>query len=288
MDHFLDAVPPTAYAATMPMSLEELAPAPKQAVLKLLVMGLSPDERALIEGTVKLSRRRSPRLQLVDPLHSDAADVVIIDALDARAMAWAELQPHLAAKAAIWLDAQSGPYGHLLARRPAPWSMLPSMLARALEHHASVRQSDGWRAAQALDAEDAAARPVLIVESHAAARAELSQLFKRRGVGVVEAGDLQQALGIVASQAVAWVLTGMQVSASGSGHESYEACHRIKQLAPQLPVVMLGRLDAASDRIRAKMAGAAALIMLPDDVQHLYNIIDQSVADGRQQRGHAT
>lgn len=291
MNHFVEAESSTEYAATMPMSLEELeALAPKastQTVLKLLVRGLLPAERSLIEGSVKLSRRRAVRLQLVDPLHSDDADVVLIDARDERAMAWAAGQTDLAAKPVIWLDAQSGPLGHLLARRPAPWSMLPSMLARAIDHHKAVRASEAGRAGQAADTHPAADSPVLIVETNAAARGELSLLFKSRGVDVVEAGDVAQALAILAKQPVAWVLAGMQIGASDSGDASYEACQQIKQSAPNLPLLMLGREGAATDRTRAKCVGAAALIMLPADVQHLYNVIDQSAASARALRTHA-
>lgn len=291
MNPIVEVESPTEYAATMPMSLEELESlAPKastQTVLKLLVMGLLPAERSLIDGSVKLSRRRSVRLQLVDPLHSDAADVVLIDARDERAMTWAAGQNDLAAKPVIWLDAQSGPLGHLLARRPAPWSMLPSMLARAIDHHKMVRESEAGRAGRAADAAAAADSPVLIVEANAAARGELSLLFKSRGVDVVEAGDVAQALAILAKQPVAWVLAGMQIGASGNGDASYEACQQIKQSLPNLPVLMLGREGAATDRTRAKRVGAAALIMLPADVQYLYNVIGQSAESARALRTHA-
>lgn len=272
------------YASTLPASLEALerVPTPPQASdIKLLVLGLLPAERRLIEGAVKRSQRRAPRLQLVDPRHSQTADVVIIDAQDAQALDWFARHPHLAAKAAIWIDAQTGPYAHLLAQRPAPWDRLPSMLACALEHHAAVWQSEGWRAAQAMAGDDRARAPVLIIESGAAARGELSQLFRRRGVAVLDVGDLPQALEIIATQPVAWTLVGMRIGAASSAEHNYASCQRIKLAAPRLPVVMLGRTDAACDRARAKEVGAAALIMLPDDVHQLYAVIDQSAAAAR-------
>jgi hypothetical protein len=72
------------------------------------VRGFSKIERQLLEGTVRLSQRRNPRLELVAEDKADTADVVMIDALDAQAVRWGEQQFWLAA-GQIWSTQNRGP-----------------------------------------------------------------------------------------------------------------------------------------------------------------------------------
>lgn len=267
----------TDFAATLAMALDTQARAAADPVLKVLVLGLQQSERHVVEGSVKLSQRRTQRLQLVDPRQTTEVDVVIIDALNPHAMAWAARRPNLADTAVVWLDAQAGPRGHVLAHRPVPWSLLPLILARALEHHCATRRVWGLRTTP-VAAQLSTGGCVLVVESGAEARAELSSLLRSRGADVVEMPDAWCAIRAMREQAFAWALVGLQSGASGTDQPSHEACRAIKRVAPALPVLMLGRQASAFDRMRAKKAGAAALLMLPQDAQQLFNAIDQSAA----------
>lgn len=127
-----------------------VAPAPKapeQAVLKVLVLGFTPSERKLLDGVIGLSRRRTPRIELLDAAVDavDDASIIMIDTTDAQAMAWASIQTGLQSKTVIWVDGRSAPAaGHTLIKRPVQWPLLPTLLMQAvdrgLEHSlASVR-----------------------------------------------------------------------------------------------------------------------------------------------------
>ena len=109
--------------------------------LKLFVRGLAQEERQLLDGLVRVSQRRSPRLTLLDERDAQGADVVLIDSNNAEASTWARRQSWLEDKAVIWIDAARVASGHTLIRRPVQWSILPMLLARALE------QSPGTAAA---------------------------------------------------------------------------------------------------------------------------------------------
>lgn len=264
---------------TLPMALDACAQASQGRAVKLLVQGLSDGERQLIESVVRLSQPRTPRLQLIDGARSANADVIIVDALDARAMQWTAGQQDLADKAVLWVDALSGPCGHVLARRPVPWPLLPLMLARALEHHADVRQA-GPSQRQAAAADVTMSGSVLLVESCARARAELVHLMNSRGASAVESADVAQAVKAIARQTFSWVLVGLQSEVSGERRDGFEICRQLTQAAPTVPVLMLGRQVSPFDRLRAQMAGAAALLMLPQDAQQLFNAIDRAAAQG--------
>src|SRR4051812_27234130 len=102
-------------------------------VVRLLVKGFNPMERRLLEGTVKLSQRRAPRIDLVADAEASQADVVLIDAQEVSAMQWAAAQPWLAAKAAIWAGAKAVRPQHTLIERHVKWPILPVLLYRAIE-----------------------------------------------------------------------------------------------------------------------------------------------------------
>jgi len=111
-----------------------VAPVARVPLLRLAVMGLKPNELDLLEGVIKVSQRRTPRLHLLSEVHARQADVVIIDARDPAAMAWTHHHPWLARRAVIWIDGGEAAPGHTVLRRPVQWAMLPMLLARAIEH----------------------------------------------------------------------------------------------------------------------------------------------------------
>ena len=103
-------------------------------LLRLAVMGLDANERELLESIIKVSQRRTPRLHLLSEVHARQADVLVIDAHNPAAVAWAHQHPWLVRRAVIWIDGSEAVQGHTLLRRPVQWAMLPMLLARAIEH----------------------------------------------------------------------------------------------------------------------------------------------------------
>ncbi|HWI84178.1 response regulator [Ramlibacter sp.] len=272
------AVPP-APRPPLPAAAGEAAPA-----LRLAVKGLKPIERQLLDGLVKVSQRRTPRLEILDDARARQADVVVVDARDPAAMAWAQQRSWLARRAVIWIDGtQAGP-GHTLLRRPVQWPILPMVLARALEG------GPGTASAAARPAAVAAASPptplaaaqspqVLVVDDSLAVRAHLRSLLEPRGYQVTDADSVDGALERISQRRFDCILMDVLMP----GLDGYEGCHRIKERlrgADAVPVVMLTAKTSPFDRIRGKMAGCDAYLTKPVDPQHLGEVLAQQVRSG--------
>ena len=248
-----------------------------------MVKGFSEMERRLLEGTVKLSQRRSPRLDLLGDDAAASADVVMVDARDANAMQWARGQPWLEHTAVIWVDAVTAPRRHTMARRPVQWPILPMLLARALEQ-GPRKKTDAARATIPADLEPSAAsargasnRPVLVVDDSLAVRAHLRSLLEARGVSVVLADSAET--GIAAAAAAPYGCILMDVLMPGI--DGYEACRRIKSAASagkRPAIVMLTSKSSPFDRIRGKMAGCDAYLTKPVDPPKLHEVVTQYIA----------
>ena len=252
-------------------------PAP---VLRLSVKGLKPMERQLLEGLVKVSQRRSPRLAMLDPEVARDADVIMIDTRDAAAMAWAQQRPWLASRAVIWIDgAQAGP-GHTLLRRPVQWPILPMVLARALERVSTAATATAALAAApgAGTAPSRTAR-ILVVDDSLAVRAHLRSLLEPRGYQIIEADCVAAAMARIEDGRFDCVLMDVLMPQV----DGYEGCHRIKARlrgADAVPVVMLSSKGSPFDRLRGKMAGCDAYLTKPVDPQHLGEVLAQQVGAG--------
>jgi two-component system, cell cycle response regulator len=248
--------------------------------LRLVVRGFSAVERSLLDGTVKLSQRRTPRLKLLADSEVNDADVVMINALDARAMDWAQRQTVLSSKAVIWVDGSKAAPGHTLTKRPVQWPILPILLARALE------QGPGSQTQAQAPAPDAAAdgaatapaavsdvpRPILVVDDSLAVRAHLRSQLEARGHQVVEAENVEGAIQAVSGTAFACVLMDVLMP----GADGYEGCKQIKAKlrgALSVPVVMLTSKSSPFDRIRGKMAGCDAYLTKPVEAKQLHDTL---------------
>ena len=250
--------------------------------------GFSKIERQLLEGTVRLSQRRNPRLELVAEDKADTADVVMIDALDAQAVRWGEQQFWLADKAVIWVDSRSPRAGHTLVKRPVQWPILPMLLARALEQSAAVHPVAAAAAAHGLrSSSDSAVKRVLVIDDSLAVRNHLRSLLEACGLQVSEADCVAAALKALAAERFDCALMDVLMPEV----DGYEGCKRIKGLKAsvgQLPVVMLTSKSSPFDRIRGKMAGCDAYLTKPVEPAQLYDVLAQHigvvvtpVADGR-------
>jgi two-component system, cell cycle response regulator len=274
------------YAATRPAALDALTspavavPGAVNAVpaLKLVVRGFNSLERSLLEGTVKVSQRRTPRLQLLADTEVDAADVVLIDTRDARAMDWARRHPVLKRKAVIWVDGTSADPGHTLARRPVQWPILPMLLARALEQvpAADTGPAQARQIVGAATSGPSVTQPLLVVDDSLAIRAHLRSLLEARGFAVVEATGAQAAIDAVSRTEFACVLMDVLMP----GLDGYEGCKQIKARlrgALNVPVVMLTSKSSPFDRIRGKMVGCDAYLTKPVNPQQLHDVLVQHI-----------
>lgn len=238
------------------------APSP---ALKLIVCGFSNGERSLLAGVVKLSQRRTPRLELLDGQSVAQADVLMVDARDALALQWAQHEPELRGKAVLWVDGGPNLRGHTQLRRPVQWSILPMLLARALEQ-GPTPDAPAATVPMPLDvhAASAAARQVLVVDDSLAVRTYLRTLLEARGLQVSEADSVDGAHGALAQSAYACVFMDVLMP----GTDGYEGCKQIKARrrgAAAMPVVMLTSKASPFDRIRGKLAGCDAYITKPVD-----------------------
>lgn len=279
------------------LSLDPASTQPAQQVraetaptLKLFVRGLSLDERQLLEGLVRVSQRRSPRIELLDERDAQSADVVLIDNHNAEASTWARRQSWLEDKAVIWIDAARVASGHTLIRRPVQWSILPMLLARALEHspgtaaafassRAAPLTTAGFASSRAAplglpNSINGQRRPILVVDDSLAVRAHLRSLLEAGGFVVSESDSAQAALELLSRQSFDCVLMDVMMP----GIDGYEGCRRIKALlrgARSIPVVMLTSKSSPFDRIRGKMAGCDAYLTKPIDPKQLGEVLVQ-------------
>lgn len=258
----------------LPQFSHDHAAAPPASLLKLFVKGFRETERRLLEGLVMVSRRRTPRLELLPDDQDRRADVVMINALDPQAMAWARNQEWLEGKAVIWVDGSTAARGHTLTSRPVQWTMLPILLARALEQRQGVREdSAAARPASIAASPSGPARgAVLVVDDSKIARTHLRSLLEAQGIRVDDAAS--GAAGITAAAATPYACILMDVMMPGI--DGYEACRAIKSSARSgngPAVVMLTSKSSPFDRIRGRMAGCDDYLTKPVDPRHLYEAI---------------
>lgn len=250
------------------------------AALKLAVKGLKPIELQLLEGLVKVSQRRTPRLEILADARAREADVVMIDAHDAEALSWARQRTWLAHRAVIWIDGIEAAPGHTLVRRPVQWPILPMLLARALESGPGTAVSSASLAAPTAPPLPAAVSShvpqILVVDDSLAVRAHLRSLLEQRGYAVTDADSVEVALQGLARRKFDCVLMDVLMP----DIDGYEGCHLIKARlrgAGSVPVVMLNSKGSPFDRIRGKMAGCDAYLTKPVDPEHLSEVLAQQV-----------
>lgn len=247
--------------------------------LKLVVKGLKPIERQLLEGLVKVSQRRTPRLEILESKQATDSDVIVIDTRDPSAMAWAKHHPWIERRAVIWIDGTEAPAGHTLLRRPVQWPILPMVLARALE------SGPGTVAAAAPSAPHPVPLPahpvrdpqILVVDDSLAVRAHLRSLLEPRGFIVTDADSVEVALQSVVQRAFDCVLMDVLMP----DVDGYEGCRQIKSRlrgVNAIPVIMLTSKGSPFDRIRGKMAGCDAYLTKPVDPEHLNEVLAQQLS----------
>lgn len=261
-------------ATQSPAPLMSAGAAPAEAPLMLLVKGFNPMEHRLLMGTVMLSRRRNPRIELVGDDSDENADAIMIDAADPQARAWADSQTWLKHKTVIWVDAHAVPHGHTQIKRPVQWPALPMLLARALEHGPGELTASPCAAPPTPLASSATGLPVLVVDDSLAVRAYLRSLLEPRGFVLAEADSAETGIEAAASTRYACILMDVLMP----GMDGYEACRRIKARARSgdgATIVMLTSKSSPFDRIRGKMAGCDAYLTKPVNPNDLYEVLSR-------------
>ena len=278
---------------------ESEAAEPQQS-LRLLVKGFTGFDMRLLEGVVKLSKRRNPSLELVDGAVRAVVDVVMIDGKDEEAVAWAHTQQDwLAKRAVVWVDAQRAlPPCHTGLQRPVNWTNLPVILSRAMDDAAHCAEAAA--AAQAASSAQAAAAAqkaqaaqiaqmahadqimkqgkvpaILVVDDSAAVRGHLESALKTVGYEVTAVDSGEAAIMAVGMQHYDCILMDVLMP----GIDGYEACRKIKSMPMQggsrPPIVMLTSKSSPFDRIRGKMAGCDAYLTKPVQRSHLMQVLAQ-------------
>lgn len=296
-------------AKMAPKAVAPVAEAPaSNLTLKLFVRGLEQDERQLLDGLVRVSMRRSPHLELLEEREAHHADIILVGTGSASAVKWAQSQTWLEAKTVIWIGSMDKVLpGHTVIRRPVQWSILPSMLARAMEHgpgsvHASsnaplttgqgslttaqepltstsglLSSSNthlGAGASSAGPAAHAGHNRVLVVDDSLAIRNHLRSLLEPIGFAVSLADSVETAMQVMSQKSFDCVLMDVLMP----GVDGYEGCRQIKATlrgGKSLPVVMLTSKSSPFDRIRGKMAGCDAYLTKPVDPAQLSVVLTQ-------------
>jgi two-component system, cell cycle response regulator len=244
--------------------------------LRIAVKGLKSMERDLLRELVKVSQRRTPRLEIVEERRVREADVVVVDTRDAAAMAWAQERPWLARRPVIWIDGTQAAPGHTLLRRPVQWPILPMVLARALEAgpDTAAAASPASSSARSSLLAGAFTPQVLVVDDCAATRAQLRGLLEPAGYEVAEADAVSAALEHIARHHVDCVLMDVVMP----DVDGYEGCHRIKagpHATGAIPVVIVTSRGSPFDHLHGKMAGCDAYLTKPVDPRQLAEVLGQ-------------
>jgi CheY-like chemotaxis protein len=263
------------------------APVKAAPSLKLVVKGLKPIERQLLEGLVKVSQRRTPRLEILSSTQATDADVIVVDARDPAAVAWAKRHPWIESRAVIWIDGTEAPAGHTLLRRPVQWPILPMVLARALESApgtaAAAPAAPSVSPVRSQPSHPKRAPQILVVDDSLAVRAHMRSLLEPRGFIVTDADSVEVALQTVTQRAFDCVLMDVLMPEV----DGYEGCRQMKSRlrgANAVPIVMLTSKGSPFDRIRGKMAGCDAYLTKPVDPEHLNEVLAQQLSAMPQHR----
>ncbi len=268
---------------TAPASIAPGATAVPSPALRLFVRGFTPMEQRLLEGAVRLSERRLPRLTLLSEAEAANADVLMIDGADEAAAAWLVSRPALAGKPTIWVDSRTARPGQTLTTRPVHWPLLPMLLARALENVPGPSWADSMPASATDMAGLSPMLPapvarvdlnhVLVVDDSLAVRNHLRSLLEARGIRVSEAACVREALAVVETERFTCALMDVLMP----DMDGYEGCKRLKSMKSsigKLPVVMLTSKSSPFDRIRGKMAGCDAYLTKPVAPEQFYATLE--------------
>ncbi len=114
---------------------------------------------------------------------------------------------------------------------------------------------------------------VLVVDDEPAHRLMVGLHLKEAGYEVLEAGDGQEAVEIVASEAVDLVLLDVRMPVM----DGQTALIRILELKPELPVIMMTAFGSIEDAVRALKSGAWDYMTKPLDAEEMIIKVGQAL-----------
>jgi two-component system, response regulator FlrC len=115
---------------------------------------------------------------------------------------------------------------------------------------------------------------VLVVEDDAALREALLDTLRCAGLSVLSAADASAALQLLQSEEVALVISDVQMP----GRNGYELLTDIRQLRPELPVVLMTAFGTVAQAVAAMREGATDYIVKPFDAQALIDMAHRQLA----------
>jgi len=228
--------------------------------LRITAIGFAGNERALLETVVRLSQRRSPRLTLAPIELADHSDALVVDARNAAAMEQRRSVDPDGRKPCVLIDGTAGAGHEQAVARPVPWSLLPIILAKAMEGRNATAPLPARDTVEA-GAQDADAH-ILVVDDSLAVRNFMESALHPSGAAVEFAASGDEALQLVRRRRFNCVFLDVIMP----GMDGYQTCRQIKASAAggKAPwVVMLTSRTSPFDKIRGAMAGCDAYLTKP-------------------------
>src|SRR6202790_5667664 len=115
---------------------------------------------------------------------------------------------------------------------------------------------------------------VLVVEDDAALREALVDTLRAAGLPALSAPDAPAALQLLDSEEIALVISDVQMP----GPNGYQLLSSIKQLRPDLPVVLMTAYGTVAQAVAAMREGATDYIVKPFDAQALIEMARRQLA----------
>jgi len=128
------------------------------------------------------------------------------------------------------------------------------------------------------------AAPVLVVDDHSDIRLALRILLQAEGIPSIDVGSVAAALDAVARTEFACAVVDLNyASDTTSGLEGLELVTRLRQEAPELPVVTMTAWGSIEIAVRAMRLGASDFIEKPWNNAHMVHTIRTQIAVRRMQ-----
>ncbi len=118
---------------------------------------------------------------------------------------------------------------------------------------------------------------ILVVDDDSAVQVSLALLLKQSGFDPLCCDDPKQALALLANAHIDLVLQDMNFSLQTSGEEGLQLLAAIKQLQPDLPVLLMTAWGSIALAVRGMQAGAANFFTKPWDNTQLVELIRASL-----------
>src|SRR5690349_13942631 len=123
------------------------------------------------------------------------------------------------------------------------------------------------------DSLDPAPATILIVDDESSIRRTLEGIFKDEGYRVVLAEDGERALALIAKEAPSLAFLDIWMP----GMDGMETLKRIRQIAPELPVIMMSGHATIATAIAATRMGAEDFVEKPLDLHQITRRVRQAL-----------